>query len=79
MSKTAYLIPRAGLTVLQPRGGKYQVPTPLPPEGASVELTTYWRRRLIDGDVTVAEPAEPAAPAAKTKAKTTTDTDSAGT
>ena len=65
---TAYLIPRAGLTVLQPANHKHSVPTPLPAEGATVELTSYWRRRLAVGDVT-----EGKAPAAtKTTTKTTT-------
>ena len=27
-------------------------PAPLPPEGAKVEKSIYWRRRLMDGDVT---------------------------
>lgn len=75
MSETAYLIPRAGLTVLIPRGGKYLVPTPLPAEGTSIALSTYWRRRIADGDVTVGEPPAPA----KGKAKATTDTDTTGT
>lgn len=75
MSEIAYLIPREGLTVLIPRGGRYLMPTPLPAEGASVELGTYWRRRIADGDVSVGEPPAPA----KAKAKATTDTDTTGT
>lgn len=65
---TAYLIPREGLTVLQPRSAKSPVPVPLPAEGAKVELTTYWHRRLADGDVT-----EGRAPGGKS-AKPTTQT-----
>jgi hypothetical protein len=65
---TAYLIPRSGLTVLQPVTHRHSVPTPLPVEGATVTLTSYWRRRIAVGDVT-----EGKAPAAtKTTAKTTT-------
>jgi hypothetical protein len=30
----------------------------LPPEGAAVTDTTYWRRRLADGDVVLASEAE---------------------
>lgn len=55
---TAYLIPRTGLAVLQPRDHKRPVPTPLPAEGATVTLTPYWRRRLADGDVKLGKPAK---------------------
>lgn len=48
---TAFLIPRKGLTVLQPRSVKNVTPVPLPAEGATVPLTSYWRRRLAVGDV----------------------------
>ena len=35
----------------------------LPPEGRNVEPTTYWHRRLADGDVVEIQPGE--APASK--------------
>ncbi|WP_084457817.1 DUF2635 domain-containing protein [Desulfocurvus vexinensis] len=44
--KTLYLKPGAGLAVLDPATGQ-----PLPQDGADVPDTTYWRRRLRDGDV----------------------------
>lgn len=48
------VIPAPGLLVPWPDG-----PAPhLPPEGAEVPETTYWRRRLGDGSVTEA-PASP--------------------
>lgn len=34
---------------------------PLPPEGRPVVLTTYWRRRLLFGDVVTVPDAKPAA------------------
>lgn len=46
-----HLKPAEGLKVRQPDG---QV---LPEEGKEVELTTYWRRRLRDGDVVEIKPA----------------------
>ncbi|PCJ57851.1 MAG: DUF2635 domain-containing protein [Rhodospirillaceae bacterium] len=42
-----HLIPKEGLAVRDPRGGH------LPREGRTVELTSYWRRRLRDGDVKI--------------------------
>lgn len=65
---------QAGLVVRRPENGK-----PLPEEGASVEWTAYWQRRLDDGSVIEAKPAavdQPmatvapeSAPAKKTEAK----------
>lgn len=45
---------------LKPKAGR-QVPYPdinamLPEAGASVEDSQYWQRRLLDGDVEIAEP-----------------------
>lgn len=48
------------LKVRRPDTGEY-----LPAAGASVELNTYWRRRLRDGDVVKAS--APRQTAAKTK------------
>ncbi len=41
-----YLKPRAGLTVRDPVTRRL-----LPPEGARVYPTTFWRRRIASGDV----------------------------
>jgi len=49
---------REGLIVLDP--ATY---TPLPTEGAEVPETSYWQRRLLDGDlVLVTKSTAPAAP-----------------
>lgn len=62
MSKI-FLKPAPGLAVINPQTDK-----PLPPEGAAVELTTYWRRRLNDGDVVrSAAPVKPKKPKAEKK------------
>jgi hypothetical protein len=57
-----FVIPADGLLVPNPeapRGG----PRHLPPEGAEVPDTAYWRRRLADGEVREGEaPKPPAAP-----------------
>ncbi|KOQ71552.1 DUF2635 domain-containing protein [Stenotrophomonas maltophilia] len=66
---TAFLVPRKGLTVLQPRSAKNPTPVPLPAEGATVPLTSYWRRRLAVGDVVHSPPP---------KAAKTTITDKTG-
>ncbi|NOG69811.1 DUF2635 domain-containing protein [Roseicella sp. DB1501] len=46
--------PAAGLLVIDPETGM-----PLSADGADVEMTEYWQRRLADGDVVTAVP-EPA-------------------
>ncbi len=43
--------PRAGLRLRDPATGRT-----VPPEGAWVTEDNFWRRRIRDGDVTVAEP-----------------------
>ena len=43
-----HLIPKAGLQVIDP-----ETCEALPKKGAPKELTTWWRRRIADGDVTV--------------------------
>jgi len=49
MTKTVFVIPATGLKVAdQERGGH------LPEGGAEVPQTSYWNRRIKDGDVTVA-------------------------
>jgi hypothetical protein len=42
-----YLIPKADVTVRDPVSGN-----PLPAEGANKPRSSYWLRRLRDGDVT---------------------------
>lgn len=43
-----YVIPKKGLKVRDPDAGNH-----LPEAGALVEASSYWRRRLRDGDVTL--------------------------
>lgn len=50
---------RKGLLVLDPDHGG----TPLPPEGRELALSSYWLRRIQDGDVLVGDEHAPAAPA----------------
>lgn len=48
-----HIKPMPGLTIPMPEAhGR-----PLPPEGAVVTNTEYWRRRLADGDVVPVPPA----------------------
>jgi hypothetical protein len=47
MSQWIFVTPRKGLHVLTPSG------TALPPEGALVEKSGYWVRRLRDGDIDI--------------------------
>lgn len=55
-----FIKPREGLLVPDPGNGF----RPLPPEGAQVEESRYWKRRLADGDVAPARAtATPKAPA----------------
>ncbi len=42
-----YVIPKSGFKIPDPSLNDH-----LPPEGRNVEKTTYWVRRLRDGDVT---------------------------
>lgn len=56
---------------VKPIAGR-QVPYPdinalLPEAGANVEDNQYWQRRLLDGDVVVAEPPKAADPVASKK------------
>lgn len=61
--RSAFLIPKSGLVVRDPHTLQA-----LPPEGASVEVTAYWLRRIHAGDVcerrTPPKPTKPAAAAA---------------
>lgn len=45
-----YIIPRPGMRVLCPDG------TPLAETGAAVQWSSWWARRLRDGDITLEEP-----------------------
>lgn len=58
MKDTKFVKPAPGLKVRNPETGLH-----LPDEGDQVPLTTYWRRRLKDGDVVDAKPAKSAKPA----------------
>lgn len=49
---------RAGLIVLDPDHGG----TPLPAEGRELVLSSYWVRRIQDGDVVREEPAATSSP-----------------
>jgi len=60
MPEQVYLVPAPGLRVLDPV--TYE---PLPAEGAIKSMTTYWRRRLRDGDVTKGQPPRKRAPQAQ--------------
>ena len=53
MMGTIYVIPASGMLVPDPSevGGSDQVR--LPAQGKEVEDSTYWQRRLRDGDVTI--------------------------
>ncbi len=71
---TVLLKPLEGILTPDPATGK-----PLPAEGSRVELTTYWRRRLANREVTAPEnpglmEPEPRPAAAKTVAKAATVT-----
>jgi hypothetical protein len=46
-----FVVPAAGLTVIDPASGQA-----LPPEGKNVERSTYWIRRVNEGDVTEGKP-----------------------
>jgi hypothetical protein len=72
MDTILYLKPREGLTVREPRTKK-----PLPEYGKAVSSSSYWRRRLKDGDVvkTTAESIKKAeAKAAKASAAEASET-----
>lgn len=49
------VVPVEGRTVRDPRDSM----TPLPPQGKAVEDTTYWQRRIIEGDVTQVDELDP--------------------
>lgn len=63
LSNELYLIPKAGVTVRDPTTGK-----PLATSGETKPKTSYWLRRLRDGDVSEGKPPK-AASAASTAAK----------
>lgn len=47
MHRTAFLIPKPGLVVRDP-----DTLQALPADGAEIQLTSYWHRRIKAGDVT---------------------------
>lgn len=51
MPRTAYLIPKPGLRMRDPKTLEL-----LPPEGAAVVMTSYWLRRVADGDASEGQP-----------------------
>lgn len=53
---------REGLVMIDPASGRQ-----LPPEGALVVPSTYWRRRIADGDAVLVE--APASSPASARAK----------
>lgn len=68
-SSTVFVKPGQHEVVLMPERNMAK----LPPEGALIELTPYWRGRLRDGDVVEATPPEsaetPTSPVAKSPKK----------
>jgi hypothetical protein len=65
LTNQLYLIPKAGITVRDPATGQ-----PLPAAGGNKPRTSYWLRRLRDGDVSEGEPPKAApAPNPSTAAK----------
>lgn len=65
MAETVYVVPAKGVQVPVPGTGSV-----LPPEGMEVALTSFWRRRVRAGEVTIREKAAPAPKASSaTKAK----------
>lgn len=63
MDELLHVVPAAGLIVRDPVTRK-----PLPPEGDRVPATTYWHRRIAEGDVTVVQPeGEAASPAGRAR------------
>lgn len=48
--KTLFIKPAPGLKVRKPDGGE------LKPDGEQVEPSSYWLRRLADGDVVESKP-----------------------
>lgn len=51
MPKIVQVTPKNGARVLDPVTCK-----PIPENGVPVELSTYWKRRELDGEVTITEP-----------------------
>lgn len=54
MTQTIQIKPAPGLTVRDPKTAR-----PLATEGENKPRTTYWQRRLRDGDVVLVEDAPP--------------------
>jgi hypothetical protein len=52
-----FVVPAPGLKVPVPEA-RPPLARHLPPEGAEVEATEYWRRRIADGDVRLAAAAQ---------------------
>jgi hypothetical protein len=54
MRKTEFVIPKKGLIVRDP-----VTKDALPEQGGSVDLNTYWKKRIRDGDVEIAVAKKP--------------------
>ena len=54
MTATLYVIPAAGLTVVDPAASEAE--RFIPEAGREVEASDYWHRRLRDGDVSQGTP-----------------------
>ena len=55
--QTMFVKPAPGIQVRDPRTGQ-----PLPAPGAEIPVSSYWARRLRDGDVLTSRPPEAAKP-----------------
>lgn len=62
------MTPRPGIRVLYPAGSPLQGQA-LPADGAMVEPSSYWRRRILDGDVVEGDLPPDKATKAPTKGK----------
>lgn len=60
-----HLVPAQGLILRDPITGEI-----LPPEGKHLPDSKYWRRRLAEGSVTIAEPPAPQPVKKSTKGET---------
>lgn len=60
--RTLTLRPAAGITLVDPETG-----TAIPETGATVQTSSYWRRRIKDGDAVLVTPAAAATSPKKTQ------------
>lgn len=62
-----YVIPKEGMMVPDPQMKGSSTQVRLPSEGKLVDDSTYWQRRLKDGDVAMGKPPANKAPIADAK------------